>query len=361
MAISRHRARAVSALCALAGVAALGAGALPAAAQAAPQFNLIVNKAATPESFLGINDNGDVFGVAAESTSPLGQQAFLLKHGSSKLQFLGSPGDPTNAHSATSPQGFNNGDSVVGTSTNVNTGTQNALLWPNSPTPTNIGVRSGIVNQLANPDPTAINDGGVITGSGRAAHGFVGFTISGNHATLLPELPNGGVDSEPLAINGNGLIVGQADTNTNGSVAAEWVNGQIKALGGLPGSIDSQASAVNSSGVAVGASLDPNDLNAHAVEFVGGKVVDLGVPGTGVGDAQALSINDSGAVVGQDGFGRAFIVRNGVATDLNTLIAPGSGVTLIAAHAINRQGDIVGDAVVNATQAQVAFELTPAS
>jgi probable HAF family extracellular repeat protein len=82
------------------------------------------------------------------------------------------------------------------------------------------------------------------------------------------------------------------------------------------------------------------------------------VPGTGQGDAQANAINDNGVIVGSGGNGHAFIYQNGTATDLNTLIAPGSAVTLVSANGINNQGDIVGIAVPNNNPNQsFGFEL----
>jgi len=49
-------------------------------------------------------------------------------------------------------------------------------------------------------------------------------------------------------------------------------------LGGLPGSLTSEAVAVNSSGQAVGTSLLTSDSDGHAVLFANGKVTDLNAP-----------------------------------------------------------------------------------
>ena len=119
--------------------------------------------------------------------------------------------------------------------------------------------------------------------------------------------------------------------STGNEVAAKWLNGKITALGGLPGSSQTRALAVNSSGLAVGASISATDFNAHAVEFVNGKVIDLNVPGETNNDAQAKAVNDSGVIVGGDGNGHAFAFANGHSVDLNTLIPAGSGVTLTLA------------------------------
>ena len=93
--------------------------------------------------------------------------------------------------------------------------------------------------------------------------------------------------------------------------------------------------------------------------FANGKVTDLNVPGTGQGDAAANDINTSGAIVGQGGNGDAFVDVNGQATDLNSLIASGSGFRLNNATGINDNGVIVGIAssVSNPNQT-FGFELT---
>jgi len=344
----------------LAPAAALAGALLPASAHAAAQYNLTLTNSGLAAEFFGIGSTGDVIGDGIEPGAAT-SQGFVLTPGSTRVAFLGSPGDPNNTHSFSSPEGVNSGGDVVGTSTDFNTGIQSAIEWDANGTPTNLGNLPTIANNYANPDLTAINDNGVIVGFGRSLHGDTGFEISGTQVTQLPVLPAGGVDAEPLAINNNGVSVGWAD-NSQKTVAVQWKNNAIKQLGGLPGSFDSQAFAVNNKGQAVGGSLDATDFDVHAVLFSGGKVTDLDVPGTGVGDAQANAINDNGVIVGEGGNGDAFIYQNGQATDLNQLLPPGSAVTLIDATGINNSGDIVGTAVSNDGSGQTyGFELTPVS
>jgi probable HAF family extracellular repeat protein len=368
MSFSRNRARAVSALGVLTAGAALAFSALSAPAQAAtaaattaPQYTLTITRSpglGQQTSFFGINANGDIFGSAIESGSP-SEEGFLLKAGSTTLQFLGSPGDPGNTKSIATPDGLNVADDIAGSSQSLTNSMTTPLLWPNSSTPSSLASLPAIA-ALLNPQATAINDSNLIAGDGSNGHGTVPFTIQGSQVTMLPALPGGG-DSQPAAVSNAGVIVGQADSATISPVAVEWQNGAIRQLGKLPGGLTSEALAVNTSGEIVGASLAPGG-DAHAVLFANGTVTDLNVPGTGQGDAQADGVNDSGVIVGDGGNGHAFIYQNGQATDLNSLISSGSGFTLVAANGINNKGDIVGTAVSNAQPRQsFGFELTPVS
>ena len=64
------------------------------------------------------------------------------------------------------------------------------------------------------------------------------------------------------------------------------------------------------------------------------------------------AINDSGVIVGGP-----FIWRNGTLQNLNTLIPPGSGVTINNATGINDKGQIVVNG--SSTSGGTAFLLTP--
>jgi probable HAF family extracellular repeat protein len=56
---------------------------------------------------------------------------------------------------------------------------------------------------------------------------------------------------------------------------------------------------------------------------------------------------------------RAFLWQDGVMTDLNTLIPPGSSLSLQAAQEINDLGQIVGQASDQTTGKNRAFLLVP--
>jgi probable HAF family extracellular repeat protein len=119
---------------------------------------------------------------------------------------------------------------------------------------------------------------------------------------------------------------------------------------------------VNASGEVVGYAYGPS--LSHAVIFqVGGdqngtaaflpQLTQLyspnGTNGTGnglyVNVSAAFGINAVGQIVGEAGneaLLHAFVYSNGISTDLNSLISPGSGLTLNSAVSINDLGEIVG-------------------
>jgi probable HAF family extracellular repeat protein len=78
-------------------------------------------------------------------------------------------------------------------------------------------------------------------------------------------------------------------------VATEWINGQAINLGGLPGSVGSEALGINDAGQVVGVSTV--DGVAVATEWSNGQVIDLGAAPGSVG-SWAYGINDAGQVVG---------------------------------------------------------------
>ncbi|MCP2341578.1 DUF3466 family protein [Actinomadura rupiterrae] len=345
----------------IAGIAIAAAG-FAAPAQAATTYKLTLSPTVNTH-YNAINNNGDIIGEGPQ-TGTGGTAPFLLTVKSGKPLTLNVPANQTGSAFAIA-EALNNTDTVVGESDN---GNFTALKWPGISTPTNLQQLPGLSSRFFQTQATSINDNGLIVGFGEGpgtrGDTTIAFTLQGSTVTLLPELPNSGVDAHAIAVNGTGTtIVGDADDKTRSGVPVEWVNGAIKELPFLPGSTDlAKALGVNNAGQAVGADIIRAEGNAHAVLWSNGTVTDLHF-GTG-GDAQAKSINTAGVIVGDggvtEGGGHAFIYQNGKATDLNTLIPAGSGVTLSTASSINEHGVIVGTAV-NARGLTLGFELTPVS
>jgi probable HAF family extracellular repeat protein len=168
----------------------------------------------------------------------------------------------------------------------------------------------------------------------------------------------------PNAINNRGQVVGQSnlagDQSWHGFL---WESGVLTDLPSLGGCC-SGARWISESGDIVGYAYDGDQFNL-AVLWRDGKVHD--VIGTVDGDACAVaqSINSAGQVVGLSDAAcdgtvlHAFLWEDdGPPVDLDTLIAPGSGLQLTQAVSINDRGEIAGQATTSAGDNH-AFLLIP--
>ncbi|TYB48940.1 hypothetical protein [Actinomadura chibensis] len=156
-------------------------------------------------------------------------------------------------------------------------------------------------------------------------------------------------DVRATGINDSGLIVGktlQADDHTD----AWTVNGTtITRLPPLPGGTEARANGVNDNGVVVGAAIAADKATIPAVEWVNGQIRSLGILPGGT-YAEARAVNSSGVAVGQStvttgkelGLSHAVVFSGGDVTDLNV---PGTGRGDTVANAVNDDGTIVGQAV----------------
>jgi probable HAF family extracellular repeat protein len=131
-----------------------------------------------------------------------------------------------------------------------------------------------------------------------------------------------------------------------------WENGVMTDLGVLPDDAESAAAAINAFGVVVGWSsrIDMATFQETRRPFIyqNGSMTAIPVPSV---DAQASGINDSGTVVGtmkaSGGLSNshAWVYQDGVVTNVNSLVVPGSGLHIAFAYAINNVGQIAGVAV----------------
>jgi len=193
----------------------------------------------------------------------------------------------------------------------------------------------------------------------------------------------------PADINNAGQITGTAEVSPGIIRAAILSKGKIKDLGTLGGE-SSIPNAINEAGDVTGLSQVP-DSDDHAFLFARGRMVDIGVDGPGFsngwginvkrqvvgvfsdylkwshaflfsdsklkdlgtlgGDfSMATDINDAATIVGESTissdpdkqFVHAFVLRNGVMTDLGVLEKDGSS----SAIEINNCGQIAGTATV---------------
>jgi probable HAF family extracellular repeat protein len=123
----------------------------------------------------------------------------------------------------------------------------------------------------------------------------------------------------------------------------------------LPVPYGGHAAAINNQGMIVGATGSNSRTNEHAQAYLYDGVIlrRLGTLGGGL-TSSAADVNEANQVVGTSWLvtqmtsvvepekHHAFLWENNVMSDLNDLIAPGSGWVLTAAIAINNEGNIVG-------------------
>ncbi len=338
-----------------------GLAVVPPAHAATPRYTLSVGPDAV-QRYLGVNGNGDIIGTGQQVGAQNGE-GFVIKAGTNTPVFLSTAGDPGNTAQFTTPHSISDDGVVVGDIFPFNTSIHRAARWSVAgATGVDLGVDPS--QPFFDVEATAVNGGGLVAGrTVDPASKVTAWTVTGTTITKLPFLP-GGAQGRALAVNGTGLAVGSSAISTTVVSAAAWQNGQVRDLGLLPGGDFAEADAVNSAGVAVGVSNTApggDGAGLHAVKFSGGTVTDLNIPGTtALANATATGINDSGVIIGSLPNGGAYVYRDGVATDLNTLIPPNSGFHITKATGINNNGVIVGIAQKGFGGRTFGVVLTPA-
>ncbi|NVN92035.1 MAG: DUF3466 family protein [Desulfuromonadales bacterium] len=220
---------------------------------------------------------------------------------------------------------------------------------------------------------TAINDAGQIVGystttdpgSGEYALGSAFIRKNPTNVYTLTGVTAG--KSRADAINSTGMIVGtnfNSNTSKYTAFLYDSTGDNLTHIGILPGGTSSSATAINDNGQIIGySSVDSLTLVRHGFIYSNGAMTDLGVLGDSTRSTIARGINSSGMVVGDTGMvfsssnpppdpslfaqgrqaplGVGFIYMNGTMFDLNSLIAPNSGFTILRASGINDKGQIV--------------------
>jgi probable HAF family extracellular repeat protein len=188
---------------------------------------------------------------------------------------------------------------------------------------------------------SALNASGVAAGVSSTPTAAIATMFSGGKATSISTL--GSSVSVANAINLSGEIAGwnSFDSSANFDPQAFlYSNGSMKNINS-PSLFPSgtEAYGINSSGEVVGTGY-LSGSNFHAFLYTGGKMTDIGPPGSL--QASADAINNSSQIVGSyyltSGGGGAFLYTSGKMT---TLPVP-AGASSVSALAINDNGEIAG-------------------
>jgi probable HAF family extracellular repeat protein len=194
----------------------------------------------------------------------------------------------------------------------------------------------------------AINDFGYITGWSHDGGQAPPFLYDGTEIRALSGIPHG----RGYGINSLGQVVGEMQLPLpQGSYFRGflWQAGIVTDLGTLSGNVvglSSVARAINSRGDIVGCSQVIGNPACFAFYLDQQGMQQIGPAGS-----QATDINDAGQVVGTSWAG-AFLWESGGITYLGFL--PGGGSS--DAWAINRQGQVVGQATIGHSSFAVLWE-----
>jgi len=250
------------------------------------------------------------------------------------MQDMGTLGGPDSSASFVNQHGQIMGESFTSFTPNPSTGvpTVDPFFWENGKM-ADIGTLGGTFGV-----PAWMNNRGQVVGSSNVAgdqfsHAFLWDKKGGlKDLGILP----GGMFGSANSINDAGEIVGQSDSS-NGAPAVLWKDGAIIDLGNVAGDICSAANSINSSGEIVGFSSTDCNIENHAfLSESGGPVVDLQTlvpPGTGVTLTNALLINDRGEIAARDVLGDAILL---IPCDENHRDVEGCDYSMVDAPAVTK-------------------------
>jgi probable HAF family extracellular repeat protein len=197
-----------------------------------------------------------------------------------------------------------------------------------------------------------INDAGWIVGAANwPAGGLLHCFIDTGSGMRSPTGDWRSTQSIAFAINASGQTIGRAALPFQAFHAVRFDPSGPHDLGTLGGSY-SEAYDINDAGQIVGDSeLSLFNGPLHAFLFDSQGMHDLGTLG-GTDFSVAAGINSAGQIVGYSrvpgiGLSHALLYDHGILADLNDMLSPGSGWTLIKATSINDRGQIVGEGVHN--------------
>ena len=354
-----------------------------AVANAVPQYSVsdLGSLGGTYSLGLGVNNSGLASGFShfpdnVSEHAVVGQSLTLPQH-------LGTLGG-----SYSQASGINNLGQVVGSASLPGDVLYHAFLWQGGAAPPLAQLKD--LNALVNPGYSrafSINAKGQTTGFSSTPSGSehaVVWDTAGAITDLGTLNLNNNGNSQGLAINLSGQVAGFSGLTGNTSThAVLWGNGTKRDLGTLGGT-HSAAYAINTFGEVTGSATTALDTAQHAFLWQPNLVPAMKDLGTLAGGtfSEGYGISSAGDVVGystaaNDTAQKAFLWQSATGLqDLNTLIDPASGWTLLEAHGISEDGSyitgigtvngerhafLLKSLIVDTTPPKVSFLITPAA
>lgn len=276
-----------------------------------------------------LNNLGQVVGFS-DTNSLMAHAVLFSGTGSNNIDLDVQGGNNTISEA----QGINDLGQIVGSGTPAAGGREEAIFYKVAG---NVSL-GDLCNSTTAGSATAINNSGVAVGFGDSC-GFTPqpcrFSGTGANNSAVPGI-GGGVSGVAFAINASGQVVGYIDRTDGGGrhaiLSSSSGAGTID-LGTLGGTT-SLAYGINDAGQIVGTSLNTSNTTFHATLFSGTGTNNIDLGSLGGGNSHAYAINNSGEIVGNayptnGSVYHAFIYKNGVMTDINSLVLSGSGFTNI--------------------------------
>jgi hypothetical protein len=294
------------------------------------------NSGSTFSVAFALNTGGDAVGFAEKylGIADVGPRAVRWNATGTAATELDNLGTDINGNSSSYAYSINTAGTIVGSANKYDTNFTNlgprAVRWDPSGVVTELGNIGTAGNGFTNTQGVAVNSAGAAVGYAQKYNAGINVGYRGvrwDASGTATELGNLGTDlngktiSYAYALNSAGTAVGYADKHVGTTVATNRNIG--------PRAVRWDASGATAT--------ELGNLGTDATGVTSSTALAINSAGIAVGDAQKYTAG--GALVGQ----RAVLWNaDAIAIDLNTLIDPASGWTLIEADAISDTNWVTG-------------------